>query len=80
MRLTVRIKQKREQLLLQNAKLQNQLHTRINSPGFNSFLVTFVIGPFFVGAIARFAVVPKRSIHEQLYRAALPALRLWSLF
>lgn len=80
MDLRAEIKQKNEQLLLQNAILQQSLCVRVNTPQFSSFLLTFVVGPLIVGAVAQRTLGSKSSASHRLYRAILPGWQIWSLF
>lgn len=73
-------KQKNDQLLLQNVVLQQHLCASVNTSEFRSFLITFAIAPFIVGAAAQLAITSKGSLSHQLYRAILPCLRFWSPF
>lgn len=80
MDLIAEVKQKNDQLLLQNAVLQQHLCTRINTSTFSSFLITFTVAPFIVGATTQFVLGANSLISHQLRRAALSSLRLWPLF
>lgn len=80
MDLKAQVKQKNEQLLLQNAILQKSLRARVNAPGLSSFLLTFIVAPFVFGAIAQLGLGSKDSVSHRLYRAVLPRWMLWPLF
>jgi len=80
MDLIAEIKQKNDQLLLQNAVLQQYLRARINTPKFSSFLITFTLAPFIVGAAARFILKVNSPGLHQLRRVALSGLRFWPPF
>lgn len=75
MNLAAEVKQKNDHLLLQGIELQRQLHLTLNKPAFSSFLITFVLAPLLVGAVAGVAAAPKGSRARQLVRIALPGLR-----
>ena len=79
MDLKVKIKQKNERLLLQNAILQQRLCARVNTPAFSSYLIAFIAAPFIVGVFAQGALGAKGSMSNRLYRAVLPGWRVWSL-
>lgn len=74
------VKQKNDQLLVQNIILQQHLCSRVNTPQFRSFVTTFIIAPFIVGVVARFALEPKPSMSRHLVRALLPGLTIWPFF
>ena len=76
MKLIAEIKQKNDQLLLQRAELQQQLHARLNAPEFTSFLITFAVAPFIIGAITRFTVTPSIFVKHKLYHSLFPFLKL----
>jgi len=80
MDLKAEIRQKNDQLLMQNSILQQHLCARVNAPQIRSFLLTFVVAPLIVGAIAQRAVGSKSSASHRLYRAILPGWQFWSLF
>lgn len=80
MDLTTEVKQKNDQLVLQTIQLQRHLCERVDSPLFRSFLTTFVVAPFIVGAASRLLLGPKAALPRHLLRAALPGLRFWPLF
>ncbi len=79
MDLIAAVKQKNDQLLVQNILLQQHLRTRVNTPQFRSFLTTFIVAPFIVGAVAQFALGSKPSVSRHLFRAVLPGLTFWPL-
>ncbi len=78
MDLIAEVKQKNDQLLLQNTVLQRSLCTRINTSKFRSFLVTFAVAPFIVGAVASLGA--NSSMSHQLRRVTLSGLRFWLPF
>lgn len=80
MSLTIEVKQKNEQLLLQALALQNHLHERVNAPRFSSFFVTFGIAPLLVGVVAGIVLAPKGAMSRRLCHLAFPGLRLWPFF
>ena len=80
MDLLTEIKQTNDRLLVQNALLQQQISNRIQSPQFGSFLLTFVVTPFIVGAAANLSLGSKGAVTRQLCLAVLPGLRLWPFF
>lgn len=77
MDLIAEAKQKNDQLLLQNAVLQQYLCARVNNREFRSFLITFTLAPFIVGALTQFAASSKGSMLYKLYPSVLPWLQLW---
>lgn len=77
MNLTVAVKQKNEQLLLQSVELQRQLHARLAAPEFSAFFITFGVAPLLAGVVAGAVFAPKSSLSHKLCRAAFPGLRLW---
>lgn len=81
MDLEEKVKHKSSQLLLQNSILQQRLCAKVNTSEFGSFLITFIVAPFIVGAVAQGALgcKDKSSASRRLTRAALPVWRLWSL-
>lgn len=74
------VKQKNDQLLVQNILLQQHLCTRVSTPQFRSFLTTFIIAPFIVGAVAQFALGHKPTMSRHLVRAILPGFKFWPFF
>jgi hypothetical protein len=80
MHLVTEVKQKNDRLLLQNAIFQRNLSARVNTPGLSSFLLTFIVAPFVVGAVAQLGLGSKNSVSHRLYRAVLPRWMLWPLF
>jgi hypothetical protein len=82
MDLTAKVKQKNDQLLLQNVILQQHLCARVNNPKISSFLITFIIAPVIVGVVAQRVLgsEDKKSASHRLYRAVLPGWQFWSLF
>lgn len=74
------VKQKNDQLLVQNILLQQYLRSQVSTPQFGSFLTTFIVAPFIVGAVTRFALGPKPSISRHLAIAILPRLKFWASF
>lgn len=80
MDLIAEIKQKNDQLLLKNAVLQQYLCARINTPTFSSFLITFTLAPFIVGAATQLILEANSPISHQLRRVALSGLRFWPPF
>jgi hypothetical protein len=79
MDLMARVIQKNEQVSLQNVVLQQHLCARVNISGFSSFLVTFTVAPFIIGAVVQRTFRPKTATRQRLWHFALPVLRLWSL-
>lgn len=81
MDLEEKVKHKSNQLLLQNSILQQRLCAKVNTSEFGSFLITFIVAPFIVGAVAQSALgsKDKNSASHRFTRAALPVWRLWSL-
>lgn len=80
MNLMAEVKLKNSQLLLRNAAFEQQLQARVNAPRIGSFLITFIVAPFIVGAVAHCALGSNRGLPHKFYRVALPGLRLWSLW
>lgn len=80
MDLIAEAKQNNEQLLLQNASLQQLLCKRGSAPAFSSYLVTFILTPFIVGAAAQVTLSSKGPTSNWLHLAALPWLRFWPVF
>ncbi|WP_331343848.1 hypothetical protein [Cellvibrio sp. UBA7661] len=80
MKLITEIKQKNDRLLLQRAELQKQLHIRLNVPVFTSFIITFAVAPFIIGAVAGFTVTPSKFIKNKFYYSLFPYLKMWPLF
>lgn len=80
MDLASRVKLKNNELLLHGVLLQQQIGARVETTKFRSFLITFVITPFVIGAAIRLLPGESGMITRQLWRVAFPELRLWSLF
>ena len=81
MDLKAKIKQKSDRLVVQNALLQQQISKYVEATQFRSFLTTFILAPFVVGAITNVALGSKGTLSRQLCRTALlPGLRLWPFF
>lgn len=78
MELMAEIKQKNDQLLLQNAVLQQCWCARINTSKFSSFLITFAIAPFIAGVVTQLGLGANSYMSHQLYCVALSGLRFWS--
>lgn len=79
MDLITAIKQKNDQLSLQNIQLQQHLRFRVDTPQFRSFLTTFVILPFVVGVAAQLALKSKNPTASYLLSAVLPGLKFLPL-
>lgn len=79
MDLMAEAKQKNDQLFLKNAVLQQHLCARVNAPKSSSFLITFILAPLIVGAVAQLALGAKQSVSHPLYRVVLSGLRFWPL-
>lgn len=79
MDLTTEVKKKNNQLTLQTVELQRHLCERVNYPRFRSFLTTFVVAPFMVGAASRLLLGAKGVVPHHFPRAALLGLKLWPL-
>ena len=79
MDLMARVKQKNDQVSLQNVLLQQHLCARVNTSEFSSFLITFTVAPFIIGAVVQRTFSPKTSARHRFWHFALPGLRLWSL-
>lgn len=80
MDLITEVKQKNDLLLLRNTVLQQSLCARINTSKFSSFLITFAIAPFIIGAVAQLGLGANSSLLHQLRCAALSGFRFWSPF
>lgn len=80
MNLMAEVKLKNSQLLLRDAALEQQFQARVNTPRFDSFLITFIAAPFIVGVVTHCALGSNRGLPHKFYRVALPGLRLWSLW
>jgi hypothetical protein len=82
MDLEAAVKQKSDQLLLQNAILQQRLCARVNNPKISSFLITFIVAPFGIGAVAQRVLGSKdnMSTSRRVFSAVFPGLQFWSLF
>lgn len=78
MSLVAEIKKKNDQLSLQNAAFQQHVGAMVNSPQFNSFLLTFVIAPFIVGVVAKRVLGARSAVAAQVFRSALLGWRLRS--
>jgi hypothetical protein len=75
MDLITRVKQKNDQLLLRNVVLQQCLCARINTSKFCSFLITFTVTPFIIGAVTQLTLETNSSMSYLLRRAALSGLK-----
>lgn len=75
MDLIAEVTQKNDQLLLQHAKLLEYFCTRINTPKFGSFLITFTVAPFIVGAVIQLGLGANGLISRQLRTVTLSGLR-----
>jgi hypothetical protein len=80
MDLATKVKLKNSELLVQGAALQQRIEARVDVPGFRSFLVTFVVAPFLVGAAIRLLPGDTGITARHLIRIIFPELRLWTLF
>ena len=80
MDLKAQIKQKNDQLLVQNSILQQYLRARACTPRFSSYLLTFVIAPMIAGVITQRTFSSRNSATHPLYRALLSSWHFWSLF
>ncbi|MEN0036894.1 MAG: hypothetical protein AAGC78_07485 [Cellvibrio sp.] len=80
MDLATRVKLKNSELLVQGLALQQQIEARVEVPGFRSFLVTFIVAPFIMGAAIR--LLPGNTGMKARYvlRIIFPELRRWTLF
>jgi hypothetical protein len=79
MDLASKVKLKNSELMVQGIALQHKIGVRVDTTRFRSFLVTFVITPFVVGAAIRLLPGETGIIGRQLWRIVFPELRLWSL-
>lgn len=80
MDLATRVKLKNSELLVQAVSLQQQLGARVDATGFRSFLITFVVAPFVIGAAIRLLPGDTGIMTRQFFRIIFPELRLWTLF
>ncbi len=81
MSLTLSIKQKNEELLLKENLIQGVLSERLAVPECSSFLITFALAPFVVGAAISFlGRGSKYGFSHLLGLAFVPGLRWTSLF
>lgn len=81
MSLTLSIKQKNEELLLKKSVIQETLSERLSVPECSSFLITFALAPFVVGAaISLLGRGTKHGFSRFLGLAFVPGLRWNSLF
>jgi hypothetical protein len=80
MDLATRVKLKNSELVVQGIALQQQIEARVETPGFRSFLVTFVVAPFVLGAAIRLLPGNAGITARHLIRIIFPELRLWTLF
>ena len=71
MDLMAEVKRKNRQLLLRRAQLQMSFRVRANTPYFNSFVVTFIVAPFLMGAATHLATTPMGALYLPVCRKLL---------
>lgn len=77
MDLSAVVKQKNDHLLVQNMLLQQHLCSRFNIPQFRSFMATFVVAPFVLGAAAQLVLGSKSSMSRHVLQIVLPTSKFW---